>query len=122
MLYGSTDKFLDFGKCNDLIKFPFDLPLAHAQDGAIEINIFRAGELGMETCADFQQAPNAAQQFRVSSCRFCDSRKNLQKGRFTGAIAADQANYFAPLNFERSVSQRPDVRPASIVVMAVTTW
>jgi hypothetical protein len=37
-----VDEFLDFRKSDDLVKLPIDLRLAHAQDRAVQKNIFPA--------------------------------------------------------------------------------
>ena len=53
-------KLLDPGKVHDLVEFGVDLALLHAQNGAVEINILAAGEVGVEPGADFQQARHPA--------------------------------------------------------------
>ena len=59
-------KRLDFGEGNDLVEFPTDLALRHAEDRAVEKDVFPAGQLRMKAGANLQQACDAAAQNRAS--------------------------------------------------------
>src|SRR5204863_9446678 len=52
----SIQKLFDFGEGDDFVKLPADLGACHAQNGAIQKNVFAAGKLGVKACADFEQA------------------------------------------------------------------
>ena len=54
------EKFLDLGKGDDLVELASDLGAAHAEDGAVEIDVLASGELGMKAGADLEQAGDAA--------------------------------------------------------------
>ena len=45
----------------------------HAQDGAVEENVFAAGQLGVEAGADFEQAADPAPDFNPSGGRLGDA-------------------------------------------------
>ena len=114
-LDGRVDEFLDFGEGDDLVELAGDFALAHAEDGAVEEDVFAAGELGMEAGADFEQAADAAVNVGVADGGLGDARKNLEQRGFAGAVAADEAEDFAFLHFEGNVLERPErfVRPAA---------
>ena len=42
--------------------------------------------------------------------RFRDPAEDLEQGRFAGAVAADEPDDLAPLDFERDVAQGPERR------------
>src|SRR5262249_29687445 len=116
MLDGCTQKLFDFRERHDFIKLLLDLALAHAKDGATKVDVFGSGQFGVEAGTNFEKASNASIDFRGTSGRLCDARKDFQEGRFPCAIAANQPDHLATANFQRSVSQRPDVGAVSIVI------
>src|ERR1035438_9025403 len=56
----NVEKFLDFRKSNNLIKAANDFRFAHAQDGAMEINVFSPGKFRMKSTADLEQAAQSS--------------------------------------------------------------
>ena len=52
-LDGGVDELLDAGEVDDLVELAVDLLGAHAQDGAVEVDVLAPGELGVEAGADF---------------------------------------------------------------------
>ena len=106
-LTGRIEKLLDFGESDDFVELPFDFAAAHAEDGAVEKNIFPAGQFGMKTGADFEQAADAAADFDPAGARFGDAAENFEQGRFPGAVAADDADLFALCDRERNIAQGP---------------
>ena len=95
MLQRRVDEIGDFGKGDDLVEFAVDFLLAHAENRAVQIRIFAAGQLGVKARADFQQAAHAAANFSLAFGGLRDAGKNLQQRGFSGAVAADQADDFA---------------------------
>ena len=61
-----VEKFLDLGEGDDLVELPFDLGAAHAEDGAVEKDVFAAGQFGMKAGADFEQAGDPAGELDAS--------------------------------------------------------
>ena len=55
-----VDELLDPGEVDDLVELSPDLGAAHAEDGAVEIDVLAPGEFGMKAGADFEQAGDAA--------------------------------------------------------------
>jgi hypothetical protein len=68
-----------------------DLPLAQAQDGAVEEDVLAAGQLGMEAGADFQQRGDSPAQDGLSGGRVGDARQDLEQRALAGAVGADDA-------------------------------
>ncbi len=92
-----VEEFFDFGEGDNLVEFPVDLPLAHSQNRAAQVNIFAAGQLGMKPRAHFQQASHAAMKFGEARCRVRDPGENLQQRGLARAVAPDQADDFPAL-------------------------
>src|ERR1051325_4879442 len=58
--YRRVQEFVDFGERDDLVKFSFDLATSHAQNCAIQVDVFTAGEFGMKAGAHLEQTADAA--------------------------------------------------------------
>ena len=110
MLQRRIDKISDFGKGHDLIEFAVDFPAAHAQNRAVQIGVLAAGQFRVKAGAHFQEAADAAMNFRAANRGLRDAGKNFQQGGFSRAVAADQAHDFALAQFERNVAQGPEIR------------
>src|SRR5690606_18108863 len=59
-LHGGIDVVGDAAEGDDLVHLGVHLGLGHAQDGAVEVDVVAAGELGVEAGSYFQQAAHAA--------------------------------------------------------------
>src|SRR4051794_23045528 len=57
-LYWSIDELFDLSKSDDLVEFALDLGLSHAQDGAVQEDVFPSTEFLVKSRANFQQASN----------------------------------------------------------------
>ena len=55
-----VDEFRHLGKVDDLVELLVDLLPRHAEDGAIEVDVFPPGEVGHEARADFDERCDAA--------------------------------------------------------------
>ena len=94
-LDGGVDELLDAGEVDDLVEFAVDFGARHAEDGAVEVDVFAAGEFGVEAGADFEQGADAAVDFDVAGGGRGDAGEDLEQGAFAGAVAADDADDFA---------------------------
>ena len=103
------EKSLDLGKGDDLVEFPADLGPRHAEDRAVQKDVFAAGQLRMKSGADFEQAGDAALDRDAALGRLGDARQDLQQGRFAGAVAADDAEDLASLDLEADIPERPEL-------------
>jgi len=108
-LDGGVDEFrLDFGERDDLVEVSVDVGLGHAEDRAVEVDVFPPREFRMKACPHFKQARHVAAHLYNS---FCGSRylgKDLEERRFACAVAADDAQALALLDFEVDVLERPE--------------
>src|SRR5688572_23803392 len=62
----------------------------------------------MKAGADFQKTSDSAIEANAAGCRFRDSTEHFEQRRFSGPVAADNADDFAGLDVERNVLERPD--------------
>ena len=63
-LHRGVQELLHLGEGDDLVELPVDLRLFHPQDGAVQIDVFPAGEFGMKAGAHFQEGAHPAVDFR----------------------------------------------------------
>src|ERR1051325_1278038 len=104
-----VEELLDLGERDDLVEFSPDLGTCHAEDGAVEENIFAAGQLGVEAGPDLEQAGDAPVPGHAALGRLGDLREDFQKRGLARAIAADDADDFALLHVEGNVAERPEI-------------
>ena len=55
-LHRRVQKAADLAELDDLVELALDLGPRHAEDGAVELDVLAAGELGMEAGAHLEQA------------------------------------------------------------------
>ena len=103
------DISLAAAEVDDLIQFGLDLAAGHAEDGAVHEDILPPGHLAMEAGADLEEGADTSVGTDSAGRRACDAGKELQEGRFSGAVLADDANDVALLDLEVDIAQRPDV-------------
>ncbi len=124
-LDGRVDELLHFGEVHDLVELALDLGAAHAQDGAVEVDVFPAGQFRMEAGAHLEQGADPAVDLGVALGGVGDPREDLQQGALARAVAPDHPQHLPLLHVEAHVSQSPNallrsvpVRPGAIVVPA----
>src|SRR6267143_1395135 len=103
MLNRSVNELLYPGKVENGIELAIHFPLSHSQNCAIEINVFPAGKLGMESSPDFQQAGYPALEPNAANCRFSDAAQDFQKRGFSRSISANDSDCFARFHTKREV-------------------
>ena len=108
-LHRSVDIAFTAGEIDDLVQLGLDLITGHAEDGAVHEDILTAGHLAMETCADLEEGTNSTMGSNRAGRRTGDAAQQFQKGRFAGAVLADDTNDVALLDLEVDVAERPDV-------------
>ncbi len=105
--HGRVDETVDFGEGDDLVKFAGDLGAPHAENGAIEINVFTACQLRMKAAPNFEKCADVTVHFGAAFGRFGDARQDLQQRALAGAVEADNAQQLALAQLERDIAQRP---------------
>jgi len=108
VLDGSVDEFFELGEGYDFVEFAGDFATAHAEDSPTQKRVFAAGKLGMEAGADFEEGADAAVNFGPAGGRASDTREDLEKSGFAGAVAADETEDFAFADFEGDVLEGPE--------------
>ena len=88
--------------------FLLNLGFPHAENGAIEKDIFPPGKFGMKAGPHFKKRPDASKYLGSSSSGFRDTRQDLEESAFPSTVSTDKADDFAVLNFERNVLEGPD--------------
>ena len=86
---------LDLGERDDLVELAVDLGAPHAEDRAIEVDVFPPGQLRVEARADFEERADASVDLGDAEGRLGDARQDLQERALPGAVAADDADDFA---------------------------
>ena len=54
------EELFDFGERNDFIELTLNLEPGHAEDRAVQKDVFAAGEFGMKASAHFEEAGHPA--------------------------------------------------------------
>src|SRR4029453_7920931 len=88
------------GEINNSIELSLYFGLGHTQYSAAQIDIFPACELRMKARPDLEQRSYVSVNLHDSSRRFGDAGKYLEQCAFSGAIAANNANYLTRTNLE----------------------
>ena len=78
------------------------------EDGAVHVNIFAAGQLGMKACSHFKQGTDTSAHRDCPIGGFGDTREDLEQCAFARAIASDNAKHPAFFKIEGDILQRPD--------------
>src|SRR5262249_34937662 len=94
------EKGADLGELEDLVELALNLLAPHAEDGAVEKDVFAACEFGVKAGADLEQAAHAAAQADFADSWLGDAGEDFQERRFAGAVAPDDADDFAASNVE----------------------
>ena len=100
---------LNAGELNNAVKLSFDVLSPHSQYGALKEYILPPGEIAMETGGDFNQSSDSPTDLHVTTVGAENPVQDLEKGRFSGPIWANDANSLPLSNLEANVAQRPKI-------------
>src|SRR5438876_189711 len=106
---GCVEEFVDFGEGDDFVELSLNLNSRHAEDCAVEEDVFASGQFRVEAGADFEQAGHAASDVDAAFGGFGNSAQDFQQGALSRAVAADYSQDFALFDFEADVAQGPEV-------------
>src|SRR5246127_1372346 len=109
MLDWRIEELLDLGEGDDLVEFAFDLDPAHAEDRAVQEDVFATGQFGMKSGANLEQAGHTASKYHPPSRRFGDAAQDLEQRAFARAVAADNSQDLALLDLETDILERPEL-------------
>src|SRR5262249_9730875 len=113
-------KLLDFRKRHNFVESAVDFLFAHAEDAAIEVDVFAACEFRMEAGADFQKAADTAVDFDMTGRPLGNLAEDLQQRAFSRAVAADDADDSGGLHLEGDILQGPELLGAGGSLAAET--
>ena len=102
----------DIGEGDDIIEPSGDFGAAEPGDGGGDGNIFTACEFGIETGPQLQQGGQTPIHSHLAMARLQGAGDNLQQGRFTRTVSADDADGLPSpkLQIERAESVETIVR------------
>src|SRR6266516_3437873 len=78
-LHGRVEELFDFSERHDFVEPPVDLPSAHPDNAAVEVDVLAPRQLRMKAGADLQQATNAAVELHSPSRRLGNPAQDLQQ-------------------------------------------
>src|SRR5437762_6704862 len=107
-LYRRIEEFFDLGESYDFIKLPQYVLPGHAQNRAVDENIFPPRQLRMKTCSDFQQTRHPPANTHPPFGRFGDPAKYFQERRLARPVTANDPHHLALLHFEGNIFESPE--------------
>ncbi len=108
-LDGLIDEVADLGEVLDLADSLIHLFAGETQDGAVEVDILTAGELGIETRSELEQCRHTAIDRCAAGGGLEDACAHLQQSALARSIFPNNAKRLASLDFEGDIAQRPIV-------------
>ena len=86
----SVDEVAQPGEVDDAVHRRGDLTPAHAEDRAVEVDIFPAGQLRVEACAQLEHGGDPAACGDGAEGGSVDACDQLEQRRLAGAVVSDQ--------------------------------
>ena len=108
-----VQELLDLGKGHDLVELALDLPALHPQDGAVQIDVFPAGQLRVKAGAHLQERSHPAPNRHPPLGGLGDAGEDLEQGALAGPVAADDAQNLALGDFQGHSSRAQMVSGAA---------
>ena len=105
---GRVQERLDLGKGHDFLEPALDLPAAHPQDGAVQVDVLAPGELLVKTGAHLQERSHPAPHGHPPLGGFRDAGEHFEEGGLAGPVPADDPQNFPRGDFQGHPPQGPD--------------
>ena len=96
------------GELDDRVVAAVDLAPREPEDGAVDVDVLAAGDLGVEAGAELDQRGDAAVHHHPPGGRAQDAGDELQQRPLPRAVAADDAEGLAAPDLEAHVLERRD--------------
>src|SRR5690606_21963232 len=106
-LHRRVEEFSDLAELDDVVKLLSNLRAAHAENRAVEKNVFSPCQLGMKTSPHFEQRTHATVHNPLPRRRCGDSAGYLEHRRFTRPASPDDSDRFALFDLETDIFERP---------------
>src|SRR5215471_3983867 len=111
MFHRRIDESIHLCKIDNIVELAADFGSLHPQNCSVEVDVFPAAQLRMETRSHLQQRCNTTTNLCETGGRFGDSRKYFQQSTLACTVAADETDHFSSLDLHRKVLESPkDIR------------
>ena len=102
-----VDELVELGEGHDVVEAPGELLARHPEDGAVEVDVLAAGELGVEPGAELEQRRDPAARDDLTAGRAQDPGDALEQRRLARAVVTEQADGRALRHLEVDVLAAP---------------
>ena len=102
-LHRGVDEFLEAREIHDAVELTPDLLAGHAEDGPVEEDVLPASQVGMKPRADLNQSGEAPVHGHPAEGWLHDPGQQLQDRALACAIAPDDRERFAAVDFKGDV-------------------
>src|SRR4030095_769571 len=85
VFYRRVDEFFDFGEGFNLVKLAPDFNASHAQNSAVQVDVFTTTKFRMKPGTNFKQAGDPPVEFNYACRRSSYTRKQFQQSGFACA-------------------------------------
>lgn len=106
---GGMNEVAELGEVDDFLILLLEEVLLIAEDGAVEENIFAAGEVEVKAGAEFEHRDDIAAAGDRALGGLQDTRNNLEQSAFAGAVTADEAEGLTWVNGEGDILESSKV-------------
>src|SRR6266700_4700580 len=100
MFHRRVQKFINFGKGDNLIETLCDFSFPHPQNRAVQKNILATGKFRMKSRSDLKQASKPPPQDHLAIGRTGDARENFEQCALARTISTDDPNHVSLIYIE----------------------
>src|SRR5690606_39045256 len=99
-LHGCVDGILQLRELDDFRVNFLNPLLIEPEDGAVEADVFRAGQIPVQSRPQLDEGSDFAVDLHITRIGADDSAQNLEKGAFSGSVSPDNGEGFSLLDRE----------------------
>ena len=107
-LYWGVYKLRNFGELDDFFESAVNLPLLHAENRSVDVDVFASSQIRMETGPHFQQARDPAVHFGAPLGWIGDPAQDLQQRALAGTVSSNDSDHVSSIDLEGDVAQCPN--------------
>lgn len=101
-----VDEGCEFGEVDDVVEDAFDLGFGEPEDGAVEVDVFSAGEFAVEPGAEFEEGGESASDGDAAGGGSEGAGDAFEEGGFPGSVVSEDGHGLAFGDGERHVVER----------------
>ena len=109
MLDRHVDELGQFGKLDDVVELPDDIPFLHSEDGSVEEDVLPSGEIGMKPGAQREERGGPSHRRHLALGGGDGSCDDSKKGALTRSVTADDPQRLPLPDRERDVPEGPEL-------------